>query len=333
MRIFMKAVASTATVGLLALGAVAGSGGSAFAGPIPTPTPNPYTLITGCSTAVNNVRAGFEPNCTAFGGTINDPNTSIFIGILWSEGALATLIDDQDGQGLESTWDLVCLVDGVNVSTPGSYEITSTDQDPYTEIDLQTAVGSPAPNQCAVDNLTVQTVLPLDEGDLDDAVPFQIGVGAEAAIAVPGAVHQRNGTTGQGAHADLCADDTANGNAGAKIQGFVCLSDLADFFVQTNAGQLVHNGDCVSVTKGGYVFLARCVADDAVQKWTQSKAGGTVENDTTGTCLTAPSVKNGIQLIVKACGHAANQQWEIPAAAVLPSAPSPSALAAALHLK
>jgi hypothetical protein len=41
MRIFMKAVTSTVTVGLLAFGAVAGSGGSAFAGPAPVPYVRP----------------------------------------------------------------------------------------------------------------------------------------------------------------------------------------------------------------------------------------------------------------------------------------------------
>jgi hypothetical protein len=49
--------------------------------------------------------------------------------------------------------------------------------------------------------------------------------------------------------------------------------------------------------------------------------------------FTAPSVKNGIQLTVKACGSPANQQRYLPAAPVVPVVPAVSALRAALHLK
>jgi hypothetical protein len=328
MRIFMKAVASTATVGLLAFGAVGGSGGTAFA------APNPYSLITGCTAAVGDgVAAGFVPNCAAIGGTIEYPNTSIYIEVDETEDALGSLIDDQVGQGFEASWNLVCDVNGTTVTAPGKYEITSTAQAPQTAIDLQTAVGSPDPNQCEVDDLTVQTVLPLNAADLDDALPFQIGVAAVAAVAVPGTIRQDEGTTGAGAGAKLCADDTANGNAGAKIQGFECLGDLAQPFVRTTTGQIVHNGDCVSVEIGGYVVLAPCVVNDTVQQWTQSKVGGTVKNQSTGTCLTAPSVKNGTPLTVEACGSAAHQQWDLPAASAGLSPRAVAALGAALFRK
>jgi hypothetical protein len=331
MRIFMKAVASTATVGLLAFGAVAGSGGSAFAGV------NPYALITGCATAVQDVQVGFVPNCTAIDGTIVHPNSSIIIGMAATSGdsdALTTLIGDQEGQGLKASWALVCDVNGSSVTRPGSYEITSTEQSSITAIDLQTAVGSPDPNRCAVEDLVVQTILPLNGVDLDEVVPFQIGAAAEAATAVPGSIYQGEGTTGGGAHADLCADDTANGNAGTKIQAFQCLGDLADSFVRTSGGQLVHNGDCVSVTEGGYyVFLARCAANSALQRWTQSKVGGAVMNSSTGTCLTASSVTDGTELTVAGCGSASDQQWNLPAVTVVPGPPLGSALRAALNRK
>jgi hypothetical protein len=326
MRIFMKAVAATATVGLLAFGAVVGSGGSALAGQ------DPYALITGCTTSVNDVSVGYVPNCAAVSGTIEHPNTSIIVGIVTSENVLGTLLDDQDGQGYEASWGLVCSVNGTTVTTPGSYQITSTTQSPFTTIDLQTAVGSPDPNQCAVEDLQVQTILPLVAADLDEAVPFEIGGAAEATTAVPGAIRQEAGTTSGGARAELCADDTANGDAGAKIQAFQCLGDLADSFVQTSAGQLVHNGDCVSVTEGGYyVFLARCAANSELQRWTQSTAGGTVMNSSTGTCLTASSVADGTQLTVAACGSAPDQQWNLPKATVGPGPLLSSALVAELH--
>jgi hypothetical protein len=182
-------------------------------------------------------------------------------------------------------------------------------------------------------DLEVRTILPLVAADLDDAVPFQIGGVAVATSAVPGAIHQEAGTTSGGARAELCANDTANGNAGAKIQAFQCLSDLADSFVQTSTGQLVHNGDCVSVTAGGYVFLARCAVNDTLERWSQSKAGGTVRNRSTGTRLTASSVKAGTQLTVKACGSAANQRWYLPAATAVPVPPTAAVLGAALARK
>jgi len=325
MRTYMKAVASTATVGLLAFGAVAGSGGSAFA------RPEPYALITGCTAMVSGVGVGFVPNCTAAGGTIEHPDSSIGIGIEESTDELDALIDGQPGQGFKALWDLACDVNGTTVNSPGSYVITSTGQPSYKTIDLQAAVGSPDPNQCSVEDLTVTTLLPLNAEDIDEAVPFQIGAEAVAITAVPAAIHQDEGTTPGGAQAELCVDDTANAEAGAKIQGFECLSDLAQYFVRTSTGQFVHNGDCISVA-GGYVLLARCVANDTVQQWTQFKAGGTVENQATGTCLTAPSVKNGTPLTVKACGSAAHQQWDLPAAA-LPAPFIVSALGAALYRK
>ena len=324
MRIFMKAVAFTATVGLLAFGAVVGSGGPAFA------APNPYTLITGCITAVGDVTVGYVPNCAAIGGTIEHPNSSIVVGVATNTDALDALINDQIGQGYELSWVLACSVNGRTATAPGSYEITSTKQSTLTTINLQKAVGSPAPNQCTIEQLEVRTILPLTLVDIDEAVPFEIGAGAEGISAVPGAIHQEAGTTSAGARAELCANAAANGNAGAKIQAFQCLSDLADSFVHTKKGQLVHNGDCVSVTAGGKVFLARCVSNDTREQWGQSKAGGSVENQSTFTCLTAPSVKAGTQLTVKKCGSAANQRWFLPAATAVPVLPTAAALRAAL---
>jgi hypothetical protein len=332
MRIFMKAVTSTVTVGLLAFGAVAGSGGSAFAGPPPPPPPLADVPITGCSTSVAGVAVGYTPNCTAIGGTVDHPNTSILIGFTETSDVLAQLIDDQPGQGFSEQWVLACDVNGATVTDPGSYEVTSTSQAPFTVIDLQSAVGSPEPNQCSVEGLTMHTLLPLDVVDIDEALPFQIGAIAVPYTATPGAIRQDEGTTSGGAHAALCADDTANGNAGAKIQGFECLSDLAQDFVQTSTGQLVNNGDCMTVTKGG-VLLEECVTDDTSQQWTQATPGGTLKNTSTGTCLTAPSVKNGTPLTVAACGGAARQQWELPKLTPAPVVPSVAAFGAAFNRK
>jgi hypothetical protein len=329
MRIFMKAVTSTMTVGLLAFGAVVGSGGSAFAGPAPIPD----LPITGCVTSVAGVAIGYTPNCTAIPGTVQHPNGSIVIGFDETSDALATLIDDQPDQGFSEQWVLACDVNGATVTAPGSYEVTSTSQTPFTVIDLQSAVGSPDPNQCSVEGLTMHTLLPLNVVDIDEALPFQVGAVAVTTTATPGAIHQNEGTTSEGAHAELCADDTADGDAGSKIQGFVCLSDLAQDFVQTSTGQFVNNGDCMTATVGGHVLLDKCVVNDTAQRWTQSTPGGTLKNISTGTCLTAPSVKNATPLTVAACGGAAHQQWALPAATPAPITPSVAAFGAALDRK
>ena len=68
-------------------------------------------------------------------------------------------------------WLLACDVNGATVTTPGTYTVTSTAQPPFTVIDLQSAVGSPDPNQCSVEGLTVHTLLPLVVVDIDEALP------------------------------------------------------------------------------------------------------------------------------------------------------------------
>jgi hypothetical protein len=185
MRIYMKAVTSTVTVGLLAFGAVAGSGGSAFAAPAS------YVPITGCGTTVTGVTVGFVPNCTAVSGTMDHPNTSIVIGFEEATNVLGKLIDDQDGQGLTAQWVLACDVDGATVTAPGTYTDSSTAQPPFTTINLQSAVGSPDPSQCSVEDLTVHTLLPLDAVDIAEALPFQIAVVAVASAAAPKARRAR----------------------------------------------------------------------------------------------------------------------------------------------
>ncbi len=304
MRIFTKAVVSTTAVGLLAFGAVVGSTGSALA------APSPNALITGCTADTGTIAVGVQPNCLAIGGTVDNP-TSVIIDV--DTDQLGTLIADQTGQGLNASWVLSCVVNGATVSVPGTYDVTSTTQSPYTVINLQTTVGSPEPTQCTVEDLTVHTALALNASDADVLTsPFTAGVVALANTAVPGAIYQQEGTTSGGAHAVLCADDTANGNAGSKIQSFQCLSDLADSFVQTSVGQLVHNGDCLSVS-GSNVVLARCAASATDQEWSQSAVGGELRIKSTGRCLTAPSAKDGVQLTVRACTGKSNQKWHIPA--------------------
>ena len=324
LRIFRKAAVSMTAVCLLAVGAVVGFGGSAFAAP-----KAPDVMITGCESSVS-MADGTEPNCEAIGGTTDNPTV---IGVYVDTQDLGELIDAQPGQGLDASWTLSCVVNGITVNVPGTYDVTSTAQNPGTIIDLQKAVGSPNPNRCSINDLTVETAFafvptvvsrrPLSGDEPDPA--FMVGVAALANTAIPGGVYQVEGTTSAGAQAELCADDTANGNAGSKIQGFQCLTDLADSFVWTSSGQLVHNGDCVN-RSGSKVVLSTCTANDSSQEWLQSAVGGRVWDRSTGMCLTAPSVLAGTQLTATPCGNGANQKWHLPAASVAPVAPAaPSA--------
>jgi Ricin-type beta-trefoil lectin domain len=247
------------------------------------------------------------PNCTAGDSTIDNPTS---ITIIANTTALGSLLNVLPGLGLAETWNLSCNVNGSTVSVPGSYTVTTTAQSASTTVNLPAAVGSPEPNQCTISNLKVKTTLALSLGALGLS-PFTVGTGATATTAVPGAVYQNEGATAKGANAVVCADDTGNANAGSKIQAYQCLSDLADYFVQTSSGQLVHNGDCLGLS--GNKVLAPCAGGEQSQQWSQSTIGGTVTNQSTNTCLTAPSPKDGTQLTVASCGNGANQKWHIPA--------------------
>lgn len=303
MQIFKKAAASVSAVGLLALGAVAVSGGSALA--------STQQSITACSALEGAVAVGVIPNCTAGNSTIKNP-TSITITL--NTSALSSLLNVVPGLGLQASWTLSCVVDGASVSKSSSYTVSSVTQSASTSIDLQAAVGSPEPNTCTISGLKVQTTLAVSVG-LPGVSPFTLGVSATGTTAVPGAIYQSEGTTSSGANAVLCADDTANANAGSKIQSFQCLSDLADYWVQTRARQLVHNGDCMAAF-GGNVFLATCTAGDPSQQWSQSTIGGELRNQGSNGCLTATSAKDGVQLVVGSCDSGADQTWHIPAMSV-----------------
>jgi hypothetical protein len=63
----------------------------------------------------------------------------------------------------------------------------------------------------------------------------------------------------------------------------------------------------------GKVVLATCAVGAQSQQWSQSTVGGTVTNQSSNTCLTVPSPKDGTQLTVAGCGNGANQKWHIPA--------------------
>jgi hypothetical protein len=302
-----KFAAVSSAVGLLAFGAIAGGGESAFA--------TTGQSVAGCSELVGTLALGLQPNCTSAAATVENP-TSITITV--NTSALSSLLNAIPGLAMDSSWTLSCLVDGSAVSVPGTYDITSTEQSASTTINLQTAVGSPEPSSCTISNLTVETSLALSLGALSLS-PFSIGIAATAASVTPGAVYADYPNDSVGAHAEVCADDANNGDSGTHVQAFQCLSDQADYWVQVGTHQFVHNGDCLT-DSGGTVVLQNCVAnpnDASGQIWNQQNASGpgTLSNANGGGCLTAPASGSidFTALRVATCQGAVGQKWTVPA--------------------
>jgi Ricin-type beta-trefoil lectin domain len=306
MRIFKKASTTMAAAGLLAFGAVAGSGSSAFAS-----TDQP---VTACSATLGALALGLQPNCTAGDSTIDNP-TSVTITV--NTTSLGALLNVIPGLGEKATWTLSCVVNGNPVSVPGTYTVTSTTQSASDVIDLQSAVGSPDPGQCTISDLTATTTLALSLGALG-LNPITVGAAATADTGVPGAVYANYPPDQAGAHAEVCADDTGNGNAGTTTQAYQCLSDLADQWIQLGTGQFVHNGDCLTDT-GGAVVIGACAAsptNSSGQIWdpAHSSGAGELSNADGNGCLTAPSsgTIDGGALHVAACHNAVGQEWTVP---------------------
>ena len=303
MRIFKKAVTSAAAVGLIAFGAVAGSGGTAHAATDQS--------LNGCD-ATYGIILGLSllPTCTAGDSTIANP-TSVSITLNTSSlGSILNLL----GLGVKATWTLSCTVDGNQVSAPGSFQVKSLSASATDVIDLQSAVGSPNPSSCTVKNLKATSLASLTALTLN---LITIGASASADTGVPGAVYANYPCDSAGAHAVVCADDTGNGNSGTNIQAYQCLSDLADQWIQMGTGQFVHNGDCLTDT-GATVTIEKCIAspsNSSGQVWSSSSSGaGRMTNDDGNGCLTAPSSGTiaGALLRVGACKGAVGQSWTVP---------------------
>jgi hypothetical protein len=181
-------------------------------------------------------------------------------------------------------------------------------------IDLQSAVGSPDPSSCTVSDLKATSLASLTALTLN---LITIGASATADTGVPGAVYANYPADKAGARAEVCADDTGNGNAGTGTQAYQCLSDLADQWIQLGTGQFVHNGDWLTDTGSG-VAIERCIAsppDSSGQVWSGSSGGaGELTNADGNGCLTAPSsgtIDSGL-LRVAACHFAVGQECTIP---------------------
>jgi hypothetical protein len=299
MRRFRKFAAVAVASGLAALGAVAATGGTASAAV--------GQSVTGCDIDHSLLAAAVFPTCTSPASTVLNP-TSFTINV--DPSFLSVLGIHLPGLGVNVTYTLSCSVNGGTVTDSGSFLAT----DPGTEtqvIDLQSAVGSPEPNSCTVSDLTATSTLSINL--LNILRVFTFGVSATADTGVQGAIWQQDGTSGAGANADICVDDTEDGNAGSAVQVFQCNSDLAQDWIWTNGGELVRNGDCMDLN-GNDVILATCTGSSS-QQWTLNGTGGnpgTIVNQN-GDCLTATSAADFTQFTVATCGSdQANQQWIAP---------------------
>jgi Ricin-type beta-trefoil lectin domain len=300
---FRKAAAIFAATGLAAFGAMAASGGVANAATDQS--------ITGCS--INSALLGVQviPTCMGPTGTIYNP-TQVTATV---DPSFLQAVLGHAGFGVRVSYDLACLVDGGTV-TAHEHFVAHSPHSNVQVVNLQQAIGSPEPNQCQVLDLKATSLLGLV---ILDYPVFSFGVAVTGDNGVPGAIWAQYPPSTSGAGSTVCADDTANGNAGTQIQAFQCEQDLADQWMYVSK-QLVHNGDCMT-NVGGDVKLEPCMGHYHAapnQSWNVSGtpfSAGTITNGP-GWCLSAPStgVVDTANLTVQHCGASGyTQMWKAPA--------------------
>jgi hypothetical protein len=318
-----KIAAAFAATGLAVFGAVAAT--AATAGTASAAT---NLSVTSCSigdTAL--LELSTLPTCTAGDGTAYNPtsikvsvNTSFFQAIEGIPGlvTLLGLLGDPLKENVSYT--LSCQVSGSASVYNGHFQATTTTSTQSQTIDLATAVGSPEPTQCTVENLTASSLLAVNSTLVSalTGISFAFGAQATADTTTPGAIYANYPRDSAGAVAVICADDTKNGNSGSITQAFPCLSDLADLWSQVPTNQFVHNGDCLTDLHGA-VTIQHCVADPTAssgQIWIQQNASGegTFTNANGNGCLTAPAsgTIDEAPLQVATCSGAIGQKWTVP---------------------
>jgi hypothetical protein len=308
MRKFRTAAATLAATGLAVFGVATASG---------VANAKTHQAITSCSVGSGVIVAGIAPKCTASNGTINNPtqvtvrvNPSFF-------SALSGLPIIGSLLATDVTYTLACSVGGKTKTAAESYTATSAMANTQV-LNLQKEIGSPAPNWCQIRDLTASApaaiVIPL-------GAIFTFGVTATGNNGTPGEIWAQYPGSGK-APSTVCVDDTANGNAGTVVQAFQCENDLADGWIVLPNGQFVHNGDCLTNSKGT-ATLEHCVAKPgpaSSQVWVAHGAPGKFGRVTSASddgCLSAKSMGkvDGSALTVKHCvSGKLGQYWKVPAA-------------------
>ncbi len=173
MRFFSKAAVAAAAAGLAAAGAVTAGGGVAHAAT--------NQVAVSCSTDAVVLTAGVLASCTEGATTVVNPTsftlTTSSPGL--TGGVLSTLSTTLTNLGLTDvstiiselqnldenvSFDVACSVDGHTVTQPESY--TALPDGTSETIDLQSAVGSPAPNACTIENFKVSSLVSLSALDI-----------------------------------------------------------------------------------------------------------------------------------------------------------------------
>jgi Ricin-type beta-trefoil lectin domain len=312
-KIFKTAAACTA-VGFAAFGAAAGIGGVAGAATV---------AMTSCSTSGSALAgASASAKCTAGTTSISNPtgmkitvNPSFFTTLLGNSEINAVL---KGALSAKVTYRLSCQVNGKSVTSTSytGFTVTSASNNSQT-INMQRAVGSPAPNQCTLANLTVSS--PVSAALLTEAsllnLHYTFGVSSTGDNGVPGPMYFFTTKNKSGAVPTICADDTRDGNAGTAVQAYTCVNDPNQKWLQVSTHQFVHNGICLSDV-GGKAKLAGCKTNPGRkngQVWETVRKSGLAElvNTGNGQCLTAPKAMNNIPLIIARCTGARTQLWKV----------------------
>ena len=257
MRNIRAAVAAFAASGLAAFGALAATGGVANAAQ--------DLSITGCS--INSALVGVQilPTCEAADGTIYNA-TEVTATV--DPSFLQAFVGHITGIGVEVRYDLVCSVDGKWVTAHEHFQANDPHHN-WQVVDLQQAVGSPEPNQCTVKDLRATSLASVT---LLNHQILGFGVSVKGDNGVPGAIWAQYPNSTSGAGSTVCADDTANGNAGTQM----CVGRRGLF----ESGRLHSLAQCLNivyfVSKMIYAWKApvRCPGFLGLRvRWTQGNVG------------------------------------------------------------
>lgn len=292
MRKIRHLVAATAATGLLALGGVAASSGTADAA----------THVSGCSKS-GLATAGIEPTCTS-SGTVKNP-TSIKLTVRAS--FLNQLLDTPAsllGLGIKDHWMLTCwggnrqMIQRGGTFTMTGRSIMGGNRNPSTWLLRNTVV----PSRCTVQS----TVTALGDLQVLGLGLLTVGDNVTATTSTPGGMW--SGTRFNGAK---CATGPFNRykDPGSKVVVWDCQSALANYWNWGPRHVLSHDGLCMT-NSGGRTYLAKCTYRPN-QAWYNAGHNRVVKSGTGG-CLTIAGARNGTQLRVMRCTGKAGQRWWIP---------------------
>jgi hypothetical protein len=289
MREIRRLAAAAVGSGVLALGGIAASAGTAGAA-------TGSTNVTGC-TARGSLTIGVMPACSST-GTVENPK-SITLSV--SSGELSALLNpvaSAAGQGMRDDWEVSCYAGSREEFTEsGRFEVTAAQARTSTTLPK----GNGVPATCTVSS-TVSTLLAVNARLLMNINVLDISDEVTADQATPGRVG-----TGRGKCADDKGDSDGNGN---QAQIWDCVTDDdAQLWDTSPDRNIVHDGDCLT-NQDGQAKLEYCEGWND-QKWDNAGVGKEVVS-ASGGCLTEASSADGAQLTITGCRNDSHQHWSLP---------------------